>query len=357
MAVRYDDVRALLACPHSSRDLTAPGLPRMVTGFSADDVPGVLITMHGADHERQRRILQRAFTVNAAERWRPQCREIAHELLDGVDGSVIDIVADYALPLSARMICQVLGVPASDWARFHNWTAAFLSATAESAETRIEAFVAFRSYLEHLVAAHRNTPGHDLVDDLIRAQDEGDRLSQNELVNVLFVLIAAGHESASTMITRGVYRLLLHPEQCRTLQATPALVRSAVEEILRYDGPGAPGLLRLLTEKLDLPSGATVAAGTVVLPNINAANHDPDAFPEPQRFDIRRFAAATRPHLAFGHGAHFCLGANLARMELQEALSALLLRAPGLRPALSLDDVRWTTQLFHQPLRLPVILA
>lgn len=269
-------------------------------------------------------------------------------------------MSGYAVPLSLQVMGQFLGVPAEDHDRFHRWTSAFLLASNASAETRMQAYVEARAYLEHLVAVHRDNPGHDLVDDLIHAQDDGGRLTDEELINVLFMLLAAGHETTATMITRGVYRLLLHPEQYQALRATPSLVRPAVEEILRYDGPGAPGLLRLLTADLQLPSGATVAAGTVVLPHINAANHDPQIFPEPHDFNIHRYAPGrpTHPHLAFGIGDHFCLGHALARMKLEEAFSALLMRAPGLRPAIPLEDVLWSTQgLFHMPVRLPVVLA
>ncbi|PZG02497.1 cytochrome P450 [Nonomuraea aridisoli] len=359
-AVRHSDVRALLNCPYGSRDLTAPGLPRLVGGAGVDDVPGVLINLDPPAHTRQRQILRGAFTVTAAERWRAPCRDLAHDLLDGVRGPAMDVVADYALPLSSAVICQVLGVPPGDRERFGEWISAFLSASTASSQDRAQAYAGFMSYGAELVAAHRAAPGHDLVDDLIQARDGGDRLSDDELVNVLFMLITAGHETTALMVSRGVYRLLLHPDEYRRLVVTPSLIRPAVEEILRYDGPGSPGLLRRLTEDLELPSGAVVPAGTVVLPHLSAANHDPDAFGDPERFDITRYAPGmpTRPHLAFGHGAHFCLGQALARMVLQEALSALVLRAPWLRPAVPLDEVRWSTwDLTLQPVRLPVLLT
>lgn len=359
-AVRYADVRALLTCPHSSRDLTAPGLPRMVAGAGVDDVPGVLVNLDPPAHTRQREILRAAFTVTAAERWRAPCRDIAHELLDAVGGPDMDVVADFALPLSSRVICRVLGVPEGDRDRFGGWLSTFLSASSASAEDRMRVHGEFLAYGAGLVAAHRQAPGHDLLDDLVQAHDDGDRLGEDELVNVLFMLISAGHETTAMMIARGVYRLLLHPAEYDRLVATPSLIRPAVEEILRYDGPGSPGLLRRLTADLDLPSGAAVPAGSVVLPHLSAANHDPDAFGDPGRFDVTRYAPGTpaRPHLAFGHGAHFCLGQALARMVLQEALSALVLRAPRLRPGLPLEEVPWTAEgLSHQPVRLPVTLG
>ncbi|PZG18029.1 cytochrome P450 [Nonomuraea aridisoli] len=354
-AVGYDDVKAILVSLGSSRDLTDPQLPRPIEGLSIEDVPGVLLNMDPPDHSRQRRILRGAFTMRAAERWRPSCHAITQELLDATHG-VMDVVNDYALPLTSRMICQVLGVPSADRERFHAWSAAFLSANSAAVQTRMEAYSAFMEYVTGLVAAHRDNPGDDLLDDLIRAQDEGDQLTETELVNIVFMLIAAGHETTAMMILRGVFRLLLHPEQYQMLVEDSSLIASAVEEILRYDGPGSPGLVRHVTTTMQLPSGATVPAGTVVLPHLAAANHDPEAFPSPERFDIRR--VGTRGHLAFGHGPHYCLGHALARVEMQEALRTLVSRAPALRPAVPLEDVPWTTQgLSHQPVRLPVVLA
>ncbi|MFI7611803.1 hypothetical protein ACIBP6_11345 [Nonomuraea terrae] len=154
-AVRYPDVRALLNCPYGSRELTAPGLPRMVRGVGVDSVPGVLSTMDPPAHTRQRRILQGSFTVTAAERWRALCRDIAHDLIDSVEGPIMDVVGDYALPLSSRVICQVVGVPAGDRARFGGWLSAFLSASGDSAEARAHAYGEFLAYAAELVAERR----------------------------------------------------------------------------------------------------------------------------------------------------------------------------------------------------------
>jgi cytochrome P450 len=173
---------------------------------------------------------------------------------------------------------------------------------------------------------------------------------------MVFTLIMAGHETTASMIIRGTFRLLHHPDQYAMLVARPELLEPAVEEILRCEGPGGNGLLRRVTEDLDLSDG-TIPAGTVVLPNPTGANHDPSAFDDPLRFDIQRFAGspAPNPHLAFGHGTHYCLGANLARMELQEAFRALATRLPGLHAQEDLSTVRWSDDgLIYRPLRLRV---
>jgi cytochrome P450 len=211
------------------------------------------------------------------------------------------------------------------------------------------------AYARDLIAEHRTRRGDDLIDLLVSARDGDDALSEDELTHMVFTLIMAGHETTASIIIRGAFRLLCHPERYAELAARPELLESAVEEILRYEGPGGNGLLRLVTEDVEL-SGGTIPAGTVVLPNPAAANHDPSAFDDPSRFDIRRFAGATpNPQLAFGHGPHYCLGANLARMELQEAFRALVGRLPGLRPQEDLAAVRWTDDgLIHRPRRLLV---
>jgi cytochrome P450 len=171
---------------------------------------------------------------------------------------------------------------------------------------------------------------------------------------MVFTLILVGHETTASMIVRGVFRLLRHPGQYAELAAHPELVDPAVEEILRHEGPGSNGMLRRITEDVEV-SGGTIPAGTVVLPNLWAADHDPSVFPDPLRFDVHRFTGApSTPHLAFGHGPHYCLGANLARMELQEAFRALVTRLPGLHAQEELSAVAWSDGFVYRPLRLPV---
>ncbi|MBB5075945.1 cytochrome P450 [Nonomuraea endophytica] len=354
MAVRYEDVRTLMTSPKCSRNLRAPGLPRMVSGTSVDDDPAALINQDPPEHTRYRRIMQGTFTPRHIERWRPRAAAIANELLDRA-GTDFDVVADFALPLPARVICEMLGVPMDRFEQFRGWTETFLSTSDADAEARGAEFAAFLDYARELIAAHRAGPGDDLLDLLIEARDEGDRLSEDELTNMVFTLILAGHETTASIIIRGVFRLLSHPEQLGQLVAYPELLEPAVEEILRYEGSGGNGLLRLVTRDLEL-SGGVVPGGSVVLPNPSAANHDPAVYADPGRFDLRRFATSPpHPHLSFGHGTHYCLGANLARMELQEAFRALSRRLPGLRATEDLASVRWSSDgLIYRPLRLGV---
>ncbi|NUR82710.1 MAG: cytochrome P450 [Nonomuraea sp.] len=354
MIVRYADVRALLTSPASSRRLHDPALPRMVSGMSLEDDPAALINQDPPEHTRYRRILHGTFTPRRIERWRPRAAAIAAELLEAA-GTEFDVVADYALPLPARVICELLGVPMDRFEQFRGWTEMFLTTSRATAEARGEGFAAFMAYARELIAQHRAEPGDDLIDVLIGARDEDDRLTEDELTHIVFTLILAGHETTASMIVRGAFRLLCHPGQYAELAARPELVEPAVEEILRSEGPGGNGLPRLVTEDVEL-SGGRLPGGTFVLPNLSAANHDPAAFEEPDRFDVHRFAGpVANPHLAFGHGPHYCLGANLARMELQEAVRALVTRLPGLSAREDLAEVRWSDDgLIFRPGRLLV---
>ncbi|HEX4818161.1 MAG TPA: cytochrome P450 [Nonomuraea sp.] len=349
LLARYDDVRTALACPAASR-IFGPDDPPMVAGVNIDSIPHVLLNMDPPEHTRLRRIVSGPFAPRQVERWRPAIASIAGDLLDRVDGS-FDLVADYALPLSTRAICGVLGVPADDQDRFREWTAALLSTSPDDEQARGKAFVSLLDYATCLVAQHRAHPEEDLIDLLINARDQHDRLTEDELISMVLTLVVAGHETLVVMISRAVYRLL-HTGSYAQLAADPSLIPSAVEEVLRYDAPGNYGLLRRITEDTLLPSGAKIPAGTVVLPSTYLADHDPAAFPDPDRFDIARHP---NRHLGFGHGAHLCLGAHLARMELQEALRALTVRLPRLAPEAALATLPWTEDgLNYRPRHLPV---
>ncbi|MGW0197137.1 cytochrome P450 [Nonomuraea sp. NPDC003201] len=354
MIVKYADVRGLLMSPASSRNLREPGLPRLVKGPFLDDDPAALMNQDPPEHTRYRRIMHGTFTPKHIERWRPRAAVIAEELIEAA-GAEFDLVADFALPLPARVICEMLGVPMDRYEQFRGWTDTFLSTTDASAEARHEGLEEFTAYTRELIEQHRVKPGENLLDLLIEARDENDGLSEDELTNMVFTLIVAGHETTASMIIRGTFRLLCHPGQYAELAARPEQVEAAVEEILRHEAPGSNGMLRRITQDVALSAGA-IPAGSVVLPNISAANHDPEAFEDPLRFDIHRFDdAQPNPHLAFGHGPHYCLGANLARMELQEAFRALVTGLPGLRAREDLADVRWSDGAFvYRPRRLLV---
>ncbi|MEU5883779.1 cytochrome P450 [Spirillospora sp. NPDC047279] len=355
--VRHEDARLVMAHSAASRNLRYPGAPRISKGVSLEDDPTSILNMDAPEHTRLRRILSGTFTPRQIGTWRPRVAEIAADLAGGLAGGG-DLVEDFAFPLPSLVICELLGVPKEDQARFRRWTGMFLSTSDGTVDDRMTAAIEFMGYAAELVAAARETPGDDLIDVLVRARDTDDRLSEEELTKLVFGLILAGHETTASLISRGVFRLLINPDQWATLTADPELVPRAVEEILRYDGPGGYGVLRRMTEAVELGSGR-VEAGEAVFLMLPAANQDPAVFAEPERFDITRFSGdpevPQQGHLSFGHGPHYCLGANLARMELQEAFRALATRLPGLRLAADPADVPWTAEaIIHRPVTLPV---
>jgi cytochrome P450 len=357
LAVRYADVRQVLSDPRFTRELNYPGAPRFVRGTDVSDEPDALINMDPPRHTKVRAVVSGAFTPRRVERWRPRVTEIAERLLDEfiAQGPPADLVPGFAFPLPIQLICELLGVPHEDREQFRAWSDAFLSISAYTAEQRRAAAKAFSRYIWELVAARREAPGDGLIDALIDARDQDGALTDKELVRLLFGLILAGHETTATVIARGVFVLLTQPDQqadqYAELAADPARVPGAVEEILRYNVPGDGGLLRVATEDVEVPSGV-IGKGQAVMATVAAANRDPAVFPDPDRFDI------TRPdseHIAFGYGPHYCLGANLARLELQVAFGALVRRLPRLELATAADEVVWRSGLVMRgPEQLPV---
>ena len=293
--------------------------------------------MDPPDHTRLRSLVARAFTVRQVEKLRPQVRELTASLLDDLEaaGPPADLVDTYALPLPVAVICRLLGVPAEDRPRFRVWSDAALSTSSLTAEEFEANREELRAYMGELIAVHRQDPQDDLMTALIEARDGGDRLSELELVDLCVAVLVAGHETTASQIPNFVLTLLDHPDQLARLRARPELIANAVEELLRFvplgSGAGQP---RYATEDVEV-GGTLVRAGAPVLVATGAANRDALRFTAPGVLDIARDG---NQHLGFGHGVHHCLGAPLARLELQEALSALITRFPGLKLA---GDVTW----------------
>jgi cytochrome P450 len=346
VVVRYADVRALLASPHTTRELTYPGAPRLVAGSE----PEALSNIDPPRHTRIRRIVAHAFLPRQVAVWRPQVEDVADELVSGLEGPPADLVADFALMLPLRVICMLLGVPDADLSRFARWSDVFLSSSAYSPQERQEAGRAFAAYSRELIAERRARPGDALIDVLIAAHDDGEVLGEHDMVRLVASLIVAGHETTANVLTRGVLSLLTSG-QYRLLVEDPGRIPVAVEEILRHGMPSDGGLLRVATADVALPSG-TIKKGEAVLPSMAAANRDPGVFADPDRFDSARKAC---PHLSFGHGTHYCLGANLARQEIEVTLETLVRRFPRLRLAIPPSEVEWKAGLLVRgPVRLPV---
>ncbi|MER8001492.1 cytochrome P450 [Streptomyces sp. NPDC095613] len=349
LATRYADARFVLGDRRFSRaaerDHDDPPRP-----MPAKRTGGIL-SMDPPDHTRLRTLVTKAFTVHRMEKMRPDIARLADDLVDGLieTGPPVDLVEDYALPIPVAVICQMLGVPVADRPLFREWSDAALSTSRLTAEEFLAKRQELTDYMAGLVAQHRAKPADDLMSALIEARDVGDRLSETELIDMCVGLLVAGHETTASQIPNFVHVLLDHPDQMRLLAERPELIAGAVEELMRFVPLGAGAAFpRYATEDIEV-GGTLVKAGEPVLVATGAANRDAIRFSAPGVLDVERRQVQ---HLGFGHGVHHCLGAPLARVELQEALRALLTRLPGLRLA---GDVVWKDQmLVRGPRTMPV---
>ncbi|MFC6088647.1 cytochrome P450 [Saccharothrix lopnurensis] len=344
LVTRYDDVRLVLADPRFSRaGVVAPGAPRV--GVSRP-LPGTLPTTDPPEHTRLRRLVSGAFSPRRVEATRPWVRGLCEELADGLaEGG--DLRQVFALPLPIQVICTLLGVPYADRERFREWVELAYSLEV-SERSRVEAAMAgLLEYVGGLVARKRRAGRSDDVLDELCATP----LTHDELVAFAVNLLVAGHETSANQITSFVATLLRDRRHWERLVAEPGLVPAAVEELMRFTRLSDVGQLRVALEDVEV-AGVVVRAGEGVMASIGSANRDPRAFPEPDELDLTR---APNQHLALGAGPHFCLGAQLARIELQEALWALLRRYPGLRPARPVDELVWRRVLVSGLAELPVV--
>ncbi|GAA2355757.1 cytochrome P450 [Saccharopolyspora halophila] len=356
---RYEDARNALTDPRLAKDFRRTGeiMDRMdrdggIRRPFNSALNEQMLNLDPPDHTRLRKLVVKAFTARRVENLRPRVEQIAADLLDAMsEHDEVDLLDAFAFPLPIQVICELLGVDEERRDDFRQWTNTLLDAS--SAEATSQAGAAMAEYLVELIAAKRAEPADDLLTALIEATEDADRLSEGELVSMVFLLLVAGHETTVNLIGNGVLALLRNPEQWAALKADPELVAGAVEETLRFDGPVMHGTLRHTTEPVTIGE-VTIPEGELVWVGLASANHDPDRFEAPESFDITRDAQG---HLAFGHGIHFCLGAPLARMEGQIALRRLAERFPDLAPAAELDDVRWRfSTLIHGLKTLPVRL-
>src|SRR5438132_7591584 len=332
---RYDDVARVLRDPRFGRkgfDLlvdarfgTEPGQPGLATSMLFRDPP---------DHTRLRTLVSKAFTPRVIEGMRSHIQSIVDRLLDKVqDAHAMDVIADLAYPLPVTVICKMLGVPTGDHHAIRGWSsdiarsldAIGLLADREIVERGGAARRALGDYFRALVRERRQRPQEDLLSLLIAAEEQGDKLSEGEVLAMCVLLFIAGHETTVNLIGNGLLALLRHPDELEKLKRDPGLVPSAIEELLRYDSP-VQRTGRFTTTDVEI-QGRKIPSGSLVVAAIGAANRDPGHFPDPDRLDIAR---PDNRHVAFGFGIHFCLGAPLARVEGQIALGSLLRRMPGL---------------------------
>ncbi|MEV6023912.1 cytochrome P450 [Streptomyces sp. NPDC052036] len=293
-----------------------------------------MLDLEPPDHTRIRRLVSKAFTPRTVERLAPYVRELAGDLVSRlVQAGGGDLLRDVAEPLPVAVIAEMLGIPEADRALLRPWSADIcgmyeLHPSQETAHRAVRASVEFSDYLRELIATRRKEPGEDLISGLIAAYDEGDRLTEQEMISTCVLLLNAGHEATVNATVNGWWALFRHPDQLAALRADHSLVPSAVEELMRYDTP-LQLFERWVLDEIEI-DGTTVPRGAEIAMLFGSANHDPAAFDAPEKLDLTR---RDNPHISFSAGIHYCIGAPLARIELAASMTALLEKAPTLRLA------------------------
>jgi vitamin D3 1,25-hydroxylase len=352
MMFRHADVRAALADPRLSKDwrYTLPAEQR--AAMPATPIP-MMILMDPPEHTRLRKLVSRTFTLRRMEELRPRVVELAGQLLDALPATgTVDIMAEYIFPLPVFVICELLGVPADDREKFAAWSNVMVDESTR--DQAVDASTKMYQYLAELIETKRADPDDALISALIEVADGGDRLSQEELVAMSMMLLIAGHETTVNLIANGLLALLTHPEQLARLSAQPELLAGAVEEFLRWDSPVHSTPVRFVAEDVEY-AGVTIPAGAVVVLSLAAANRDGERFADAAQLRVDRDASG---HVAFGHGLHHCLGAQLARIEGQEGIGLLLARRPDLALATAPADLTYRRSTLIRGLRsLPVTLG
>jgi cytochrome P450 len=361
LVTRYEDVAGVLKDDRLAKDTLNAQDPEQLA--DRPWVPGFLkpleqnmLDLDDPDHKRLRSLVSKAFTPRLIERLRGRIEAICRELLDVMERKGrTELVRDYALPLPATVIAELLGVPAKDQRRFHRWSNRIVSVSSGRDVWRaLPAALAFVRYLRKMSERRRVLPEDDLMSALVQAEEAGYRLSEDELLAMSFLLLVAGHETTVNLIASGTLALLEHPDQLEKLEGDSRLIKPAVEELLRYTSPVEIATERYARQDLEI-SGTTVPRGELVLAVLGSANRDEQQFEDPNTLDLAR---DPNRHLAFGRGGvHHCLGAPLARMEGQIAISALLQRFPNLRLDIDPGSLRWRRGIFLRGLhRLPLVL-
>ncbi len=358
---RYKDVVSVLRNPRYSCDERKsnryPNLRKEMeaagVSLEQENRQRSMVRMDPPDHKRLRGLVNKAFTPRAVQRLRPRIEAIANGLLDQVaDRGEMDFIRDFAGPLPVIVIAEMLGIPAKDHPQFKQWSDDAISslgvASQEDRRRTKKASEELMAYLQKIAAERRKQPEEDLITGLLQAEEEGDRLTWDEFFSTVFLLLVAGNETSTNMLGNGLLALLENPDQLALLRRQPELAESAVEEILRYNCPIVL-TTRFPIEDIDF-GDAGFKKGETIVCLFASANHDPEVFAEPERFDITR---RDNKHLAFGLGVHFCLGAPLARLEGQIAFNLLAQRLPKLR--LAAKEVQWARNTALRGLKaLPV---
>ena len=342
----YDDVQWALKEPRFIKDgrnrLPEPFRTRY---FGGEEGAFAMINRHlldldPPDHTRLRNIVHKAFTPKAIQELLPRIETIADDLLQAMaHKSEADLIDDFAFPLPITVIAEMLGIGVENQAKFREWTTVLLHGASE--ETTQISLMEFLQFVNELIDARQEEPRNDILSGLIRAETDGSTMDRMELISMIFLLLVAGHETTVNLIGNGTLALLQYPDQMALLQQNPSLINSAVEEMLRFNGPVETPTYRFAVEDV-VYKGNVIQTGDILLPSLLGANRDPNVFKNPNTFDITR---NPNPHVAFGFGIHFCLGAPLARMEGTVAIQKLVAAFPKLRLNTDVSQLQWNNSL------------
>jgi cytochrome P450 len=354
----YADGRAALTDPRLAKDARQLAGLLEQQGRGGDDarfrdaLAGHMLNADPPYHDRLRRLINKAFTARRVEHLRPRIQQISDGLIRGLAARrEADFMESLAVPLPITVICELLGVPPPDRDQFRIQSNILVSAL--PARIVHKASVAMAGYLRGLIADKRTAPGDDMLSALMGASEAGDRLTDDELISMAVLLLAAGHETTVNLLGNGMLALLANPRQFAALREDRAMLPNAIEEFLRYDGPVSHATLRFTAQPVKI-GGTDIPAGEFVLVSLDAADHDPRRFPHPDQLDLSR---ETGGHLAFGHGVHYCLGAPLARLEAQIAFTGLMDTFGRIELAVPAGQLRWRISTVMRGLeRLPVRL-
>ncbi len=359
LLTRYDDSIVLLNDERFTKDMThIPGKEKSRSGDmmmqAAASINRHMLTVDPPDHTRLRALIHKAFTPRIIRELEGRIQEITDGLIDEMLAKgQVDFLTSFAVPLPITVIAELLGIPQEDQEKFRYWSQTIVLGGLENSKPDEVAAAAidFIMYFHEMFDQRRAEPREDLITALVQAEEAGEKLDQQELISMVFLLLVAGHETTVNLIANGMLALLQHPEQMAKLRDQPDLIKNAVEEILRFDGPIGSSTMRWALEPIEM-YGQMIQPGEMVLASLLGANRDPEVFQNPNQFDI------TRPpskHIAFGNGIHYCVGAPLARMEGAIALNMLLNRAPNLALAAEVDELQWNpTLLLHGMKAMPV---
>ncbi|MRG97421.1 cytochrome P450 family protein [Polyangium spumosum] len=344
LVTRYDDVVAVLKDPRFLKDRMAvlspeqlaeqPWVPDFVAGLQRN-----MLDVDEPDHRRLRNLVHKAFTPARVEDMRGRVQQIADDLLAKVASrGRMDLVRDYALPLPLTVIAELLGLPEASRPRFHRFSNALMQTTSNlKMLLSLPLFWLVIRELRALIKERRARPRDDLLTALVQVEEEGSRLSENELLAMIILLTVAGHETTVNLIASGTLALLQHPRELERLRSDPSLFKTAIEELLRFTNPVEMATERYAREEVEL-GGVRMRRGELVLVVLASANRDPSQFADPDKLDLAR---DPNRHVAFGQGIHYCLGAPLARLEGQIALATLLRTLPDLRLDAAPHTLRW----------------